>query len=79
MRSFPGDKRRLVERRLRELLEALERGVLPYCRLGIRKLRGEWRGFLRMRVGDIRIILKIGFNTKTIYIYHIHYRGRAYK
>ena len=79
LEELSSDKRSLVEGRLRELLEALERGVLPYRRLDIRKLRGEWRGFLRMRVGDIRIIFKIDFNTKIIYIYHIHYRGKAYK
>ena len=49
LKELPSDKRSLVEGRLRELLEALERGILPYRRLDIRKLRGEWRGFLRMR------------------------------
>ncbi|MET1159510.1 MAG: type II toxin-antitoxin system RelE/ParE family toxin [Thermoprotei archaeon] len=77
--EIPGDKRSLVEERLSELLEALERGILPYRRLDIRKLRGEWKGFLRMRVGDIRIIFKIDFDAKIIYVYHIHYRGKAYK
>jgi len=79
LEELPDDKRSLVEGKLRELLEALERGVLPHRRLDIRKLRGEWKDFLRMRVGDIRIIFKIDFNTKTIYIYHIHYRGKVYK
>lgn len=79
LEELPSDKRSLVEGRLKELLEALERGILPYRRLDLRKLRGEWRGFLRMRVSDIRIILKTDFNTKTIYIYHIHCRGKAYK
>jgi mRNA interferase RelE/StbE len=79
LEELPGYKRSLIEERLRELLEALGRGILPYRRLDIRKLRGEWKGFLRMRVGDIRIIFKIDFDTKIIYIYHIHYRGKAYK
>ncbi len=71
--------RRNLEEKLRELIDALEHGVLPYRRLDIRRLRGDWESFLRLRVGDIRIIFKIDFESKTIYIYHIHYRGSAYK
>ena len=73
------DKRRNIEEKLKKLVKALESGVLPYRRLDIRRLRGEWEGFLRLRVGNIRIIFKIDFETKTIYIYHIHYRESAYK
>ena len=79
LESLPEDRRRIVEEMLRELVEALERGVLPYHRLDIRKLRGEWKGFLRLRVGDIRVIFRIDFENKVIYIYNIHYRKHAYK
>ena len=60
-------------------MEALEHGVLPYRRLDIRRLRGEWEGFLRLRVGDIRVIFRLDFENKIIYIYNIHYRKSAYK
>ena len=73
------DRKELVRKRLEELLEALEHGVLPYRRLDIRKLRGEWRDFLRMRVGEIRVIFLIDFDAKTVYVYHMHYRSKAYK
>ncbi len=79
LEGLPEDKRRSVEEKLRELVDALGRGVLPYRRLDIRKLKGEWEGFLRLRVGDIRIIFRIDFESKTIYIYHIHYRESVYK
>ncbi len=48
---------------------AIEHGILSY-----RRLRGEWEGFLRLRVGDIRVIFRIDFEYKIIYIYLIHYR-----
>jgi len=73
------DERRRVEEKIKELVEALREGILPYRRLDIRRLRGEWKGFLRLRVGDIRIIFKLDFETKTVYIYHIHGRKSAYK
>ncbi len=79
LESLPENRRRLVEGKLEELVEALEHGVLPYRRLDIRRLRGEWEGFLRLRVGNIRVIFKLEFDSKTIYIYHIHYRKSIYK
>jgi mRNA-degrading endonuclease RelE of RelBE toxin-antitoxin system len=42
LEELPRNRRRLVEERIRELVESLERGVLPYRRLDIRRLRGEW-------------------------------------
>ncbi len=79
LENIPEDKRRLVEERLKELMEALEHGVLPYRRLDIHKLRGEWEGFLRLRVGDIRVIFRLDFGNKIVYVYNIHYRKSAYK
>ena len=79
LESLSEDGRRSVEEKLRELVDSLERGVLPYQRLDIRRLKGEWESFLRLRVGDIRIIFRIGFESKIIYIYHIHYRESVYK
>jgi len=73
------DKRRRIEEKLSELVKAIESGVLPYQMLDIRRLKGEWKGFLRLRVGDIRIIFRIDFEAKVIFIYHIHYRESAYK
>ena len=79
LEELPSSDRRRVEEKIGELLEALNRGVLPHRRLDIRRLRGEWEGFLRLRVGDLRIIFKLDFDAKTVYIYHIHRRERAYK
>ncbi|RLG85333.1 MAG: hypothetical protein DRO18_05945 [Thermoprotei archaeon] len=62
-----------------ELINALEHGILPYRGLDIRKLKGGWEGFLRLRVADVRIIFRINLESKTIYIYHIHHRKSAYK
>jgi len=79
LESLPENRRINIEGKLWELVDALEHGILPYRRLDIRRLKGEWKGFLRLRVGDIRIIFRIDFKSKTIYIYHIHYREGAYK
>jgi len=41
LESLSEDRRRSVEEKLRELVDSLERGVLPYQRLDIRRLKGE--------------------------------------
>ncbi|OFY67039.1 MAG: hypothetical protein A3H98_08965 [Bacteroidetes bacterium RIFCSPLOWO2_02_FULL_36_8] len=45
----------------------------------LRKMKGEWDGFFRIRTGKIRIIFKINFPIKQIYIDQIDYRGDVYK
>jgi len=72
------ERKRIVEK-LVNLVESLERGFLPYARLDVKKLKGKWEGFLRLRVGNIRIIFKIDVDRKEVFIYHIHYRGHIYQ
>lgn len=47
--------------------------------IDIKKLKGEWTGYHRIRKGKIRIILKTDINNKTIYIDVIDFRGNIYK
>ncbi len=50
------DKERLRQK-IRTLLLAMEeQGAIPFREVDIKKLSGEWTGFLRMRVGKIRVI-----------------------
>ena len=44
----------------------------------IKKLKGEWKGFYRLRVGKIRIIFSIDVDNKIIKIYDIGSRGNIY-
>ncbi|OIO50269.1 hypothetical protein COS21_01805 [bacterium (Candidatus Gribaldobacteria) CG02_land_8_20_14_3_00_41_15] len=45
----------------------------------IKKLKGEWQGFYRSRVGKIRIIAEFDFNNCLVFIENIDYRGGVYK
>jgi len=47
--------------------------------LDIKKMKGAWEGFLRIRKGNIRIILSVVENEKTIQINVIDFRGDVYK
>jgi len=45
----------------------------------IKKLKGEWKGFHRIRSGRIRIIAEFNFDSSVIFIEEIDWRGGAYK
>jgi len=61
------------------LRTALEnKGALPFDELDIKKLKGTWQGFYRIRSGQSRIIFTFRLEAEKIYIYDICFRGDAY-
>ncbi len=56
-----------------------ELSILPFSEFDLKKMKGEWAGFYRLRVGSIRIILKIDEKSKIIDVYRIGSRGDVYK
>ena len=47
--------------------------------IDIKKLKGGWEGFYRIRSGKIRIIIEFQFEQSRAYIEEIDWRGKAYK
>lgn len=47
--------------------------------VNIKKLKGEWEGFYRIRFGKLRIIAEFHFEYCRVYIDKIDWRGNAYK
>lgn len=47
--------------------------------IDVKKLKGKWAGYHRIRFGKIRIILKVNFEERKIYVDTIDYRGDVYK
>ena len=45
----------------------------------IKKLKGPWASFFRIRRGNVRIIVEFDFDNSRILIERIDYRGRAYR
>ncbi|WP_457549801.1 type II toxin-antitoxin system RelE family toxin [Archaeoglobus sp.] len=78
LKKLDEDRVNLILRRLDELKEGLHEGVIPFKRLDIRKLKGKWEGFFRLRIGEFRVIFKIDLSRKEILVYHIHFRGKVY-
>ena len=57
---------------------------INYCKgsdenIDVKRIKGKWKGYYRIRIGKVRIILKIDFKEKIIFVDRMDYRGRVYK
>lgn len=69
-----------IQGQLSQLLIAIEeQGVIPFTDLDIKKMKGQWEGFYRLRVGKIRVIFTVNLDSASIEIYTIGARGDVYK
>ncbi len=69
-----------IQTQLRQLIISIEeKSIIPFTELDIKKLKGEWQGFYRLRIGKIRVIFSVDFDTLDIEIYNIGSRGDIYK
>ncbi|MBW4690270.1 MAG: type II toxin-antitoxin system RelE/ParE family toxin [Lyngbya sp. HA4199-MV5] len=69
-----------LQERLAVLLQSLEaEGIIPFNELDIKSLKGEWKGFFRMRVGKVRVVFTIDLEVDALQVYDIDFRGNIYK
>lgn len=47
--------------------------------LDVKKLKGEWAGYYRIRKGKIRIVFKPDTESKAIFVDIVDFRGNVYK
>ncbi|MBU1015261.1 hypothetical protein KKI17_02385 [Patescibacteria group bacterium] len=47
--------------------------------VNIKKLKGKWADFYRVRTGRIRIIAEFDFEDSVVFIEEIDWRGNTYK
>ncbi|MGL4378446.1 MAG: type II toxin-antitoxin system RelE family toxin [Microcoleaceae cyanobacterium] len=69
-----------IREKLNELLTFIEeQGIIPFMELDIKNMRGNWEGFYRLRIGKLRIVFRVDFDSDEIEIYTIGSRGDVYK
>ncbi|MGH2412537.1 MAG: type II toxin-antitoxin system RelE family toxin [Microcystaceae cyanobacterium] len=74
------NNREKIREKINYLFQSLENeGIIPFTALDIKKLKGEWEGFFRIRLGNIRIIFTLNQNLEELLIYEIDFRGNFYK
>jgi len=47
--------------------------------IDVRKMKGKWKGYHRIKIGKIRMILRVDFKKRVVFVDRIDYRGRVYK
>jgi len=60
------------------IVRALLRFKGERVNIDIKKLKGKWGGFYRIRKGNLRIIVSIDFKNRVIFVYSIDFRGNIY-
>ncbi len=45
----------------------------------VKKMKGKWKGYHRIKIGKVRIILKVDFKERQILVDSIDHRGRVYR
>jgi mRNA interferase RelE/StbE len=69
-----------IQAQINQLLTAIEeQGIIPFHNLDIKKMKGEWEGFYRLRIGTTRIIFTANIGSGDLEIYAIGARGDIYK
>lgn len=66
-----------------EIFDLIRKSLLKFegenINVDIKKLKGEWEGFFRIRKGEARIIVEFDFENFAALIEEIDWRGNAYK
>jgi len=69
-----------IREKLNQILSFVEeQGIIPLSELDIKKMKGDWKGFYRLRIGKIRIIFSVNLDFSEIEVYAIGTRGDIYK
>jgi mRNA interferase RelE/StbE len=69
-----------IQEQLNRIDSSLEfQSVIPFVELDIKKMKGDWAGYYRLRLGNIRVIFKVDGNSGNIDVYRIGSRGDVYK
>ncbi|OBQ43414.1 MAG: plasmid stabilization system protein [Aphanizomenon flos-aquae WA102] len=69
-----------IQEKISQLLYFVEeQAIIPFTELDIKKMKGEWEGFYRLRIGKIRIVFTVNTQSGEVEIFTIGTRGDVYK
>jgi len=83
--GFSAQAKKFIEREnlrpeiISELAKLLKKMRGESVSIDIKKLKGDWQGFYRIRKGEIRIIFELDFQEHRIIVSKVDYRGNAYR
>ena len=73
------DAEKIREKISQLLLFVEEQAIIPFTELDIKKMKGDWEGFYRLRIGKIRIVFTVNTQSGEVEIFTIGTRADVYK
>ena len=68
-----------IQGALRQLVITVEeQGIIPFNDLDIKKIKGEWEGFYRLRGRENRVVFAVQIDSGEVDVYTIGARGDVY-
>lgn len=71
--KLTSSKKTKIKKLLTELIDN------PIQREDVKPMLGEWKGYYRIRIGNVRLIFWVDQDKKIIYVDHVGSRGDVYK
>ena len=69
-----------IQEKISQLLYFVEeQAIIPFTELDIKKMKGDWEGFYRLRIGKIRNVFTVNTQSGEVEIFTIGARGDVYK
>lgn len=72
------DEHKIIEKIRKSLRNLILKIQGEPVNIDLKKLKGKWEGYLRIRKGKIRIIIKIYPEEKRIFVERVDFRGSVY-
>jgi mRNA interferase RelE/StbE len=83
--NYSRDAEKFIEREnirgetRQDLAKFLKRTKGEDINVDVKKLKGSWAGYYRIKKGKIRIIFDVDYKNKAVFIEKIDFRGDVYK
>lgn len=83
--NYSREAERFVEKE--DIREDVRKEIVKFLRkmkgeeinIDVKKLKGTWKDYYRIRKGKLRIIFDVDYRLSSLFIERIDFRGKAYK
>ena len=63
----------------RDLVKFLKKMRGESINIDVKKLKGSWKDYYRLRRGKVRIIFDVDYKDRSLFVEKIDFRGEVYK
>jgi mRNA interferase RelE/StbE len=80
LKTLDNETTEKIRQKIKILVSSVEnQSIIPFNDLDVKKMKGNWEGFYRLLIGNIRVIFTVNLTSGNVEIYEIGFRGDIYK